>query len=165
MLFLLREEGGFDGEMLGVDYSAQSVELCRRLADSKGLGKEDGQGKQEVEFEIWDISQTQPRHDWFEAFDIVLDKGTFDAISLSADIDYEGKRVCEGYRERVECVVKQGGYVVVTSCNWTERELKSWFAGEQSGLEAVGRVEYPVFKFGGQTGQSVSTVCFKKEER
>lgn len=53
--------------------------------------------------------------------------------------------------------------VVVTSCNWTDEELNTWFCGEESILEVYGRVEYPVFKFGGQTGQSVCSVCFKKK--
>ena len=157
MLFLLREEGGFEGVMLGVDYSDASVQLCRRRMAA--LQDEIPEIK-EIAFQEWDILHSAPRQEWSGGWDVVLDKGTFDAISLSDEVDEAGRRICEGYKEKVERLVKYGGCFVVTSCNWTEEELKGWFEG--GNLEVAGRVEYPVFKFGGKTGQSISTVCFKK---
>ena len=177
MLFLLREEGGFEGRMVGIDYSAGSVALCRRLAASKGfphLNSEGGKGGGEkgergMEFTKWDILHSPPPPSWTQpGFDVVLDKGTFDAISLSAETDEHGRRVCEGYRDRVEALVRRGGVVVVTSCNWTEEELVAWFEGDednsvgQGGLEKCGRVKYPVFSFGGRQGQSVQSVVFRR---
>ena len=161
MLFLLRGEGGCRGRMIGVDYSDTSVEFCRKRRQvlQKDAKNED-EDFEEIDFEPWDIMRSSVKEDWIEGFDVVLDKGTFDAISLSEETDVEGTRTCEGYRARVEVLVKQGGYLLVTSCNWTEDELKVWFEGGQ--LKAVGRVEYPVFRFGGHTGQSISTICFRK---
>lgn len=162
MLFLLREEGKFTGRFVGVDYSSASIDLCRQLALQKGYPlRPSFDGRRSLEFAIWDIMRTPPRQEWVEGFDVVLDKGTFDAVSLSGEVDEQGRRICEGYRERVERLVKKGGYVLVTSCNWTEDELGKWFTG--GGLEVFGRVEYPIFKFGGQTGQSVCSICFKKK--
>ena len=178
MLFLLREEGGFEGRMVGFDYSGGSVELCRRVAASKGLlglgsGRDGGKGgagggRGSMEFIEWDILRSPPPPSWTEpGFDVVLDKGTFDAISLSAETDERGRRVCEGYRDRVEALVRKGGVLVVTSCNWTEEELVGWFEGGgngdgEAGLEMCGRVEYPVFRFGGGQGQSVQSVVFRR---
>ena len=161
MLFLLREEGKFAGKLVGVDYSEASIDLCRQLAIQEGYPLEPSSNGRSLEFAIWDIMRTPPRQEWVEGFDVVLDKGTFDAVSLSEEVDEQGKRICEGYRERVEMLVKKGGYVLVTSCNWTEEELAEWFTGGE--LDVFGRVEYPTFKFGGQTGQSVCSVCFKKK--
>ena len=162
MLFLLREEGRFAGRLVGVDYSEASIDLCRQLAIQKGYPHGPGSDeRRSLEFTIWDIMRTPPKQEWVEGFDVVLDKGTFDAVSLSGEVDEQERRICEGYRERVEMLVKKGGYVLVTSCNWTEEELGEWFTG--AGLEVYGRVEYPTFKFGGQTGQSVCSVCFKKK--
>lgn len=159
MLFLLRDEGGFEGRMVGVDYSEASVKLCR---GRMGALRVDEPGVNDVYFETWDILHQAPDPSWNSSgFDVVLDKGTFDAISLNEEVDAEGKRMCEGYREKVEAVVKKGGLVVVTSCNWTEEELGEWFEGGE--LEKVGRLEYPIFKFGGSTGQSISTVCFRRK--
>lgn len=137
--------------MVGVDYSPASIQLCRkRLGVLQNAGVYIG----DIAFEMWDVLKDAPLEEWRGGFDVVLDKGTFDAVSLSS----EGG---EGYRERVEPLVRAGGWLVVTSCNWTEEELGVWFGG--GGLMARGRVEYPVFRFGGGTGQSVATVCFRKE--
>lgn len=149
--------------MVGVDYSAKSVELCRRLARARGVSLGEGEG--EMEFVEWDVLRSTPLPEWVRSgFDVVLDKGTFDAVSLSAEVDGRGRRVCEGYREKVEGLVRRGGLLVVTSCNWTEEELVGWFEGGdgEGGLEVCGRVEYPVFRFGGVEGQSVQTVVFRR---
>lgn len=151
MLFRAREEGGFAGRMMGVDYSAASVELARRIMSAK-------ENMEGVEFRVWDI---MGRESWDGGvFDVVLDKGTFDAVSLSADVDERGNRVCERYRAQVEVMVKRGGVLLVTSCNWTQGELKEWFGGGE--LVYEGEVEYPRFRFGGRTGQSISSVCFRR---
>ena len=164
MLFLLREEGGFTNRLIGVDYSRSSVELCKQLAQQKGLALGSSlDGRTCIDFALWDILHSNPRPEWVEGFDVVIDKGTFDAVSLSGEVDELQRRVVEGYARRVEGLVKKGGLVVVTSCNWTEEELKTWFCGKESTLEVSGRVNYPVFKFGGHTGQSVCTICFKKK--
>ena len=176
MLFLLREQGGFEGRMVGVDYSAGSVELCRRVAALKGIllgfeggegtgeGEGEGEGEGGMEFTEWDILHAAPRPSWTRpGFDVVLDKGTFDAVSLCRETDERGRRVCEGYRDGVARLVRRGGVVVVTSCNWTEEELVGWFEGGDWGLEWCGRVEYPVFRFGGRQGQSVQSVLFRRK--
>ncbi|KAL9599363.1 MAG: hypothetical protein Q9219_003896 [cf. Caloplaca sp. 3 TL-2023] len=158
MLFLLRSEGRFIGRMLGVDYSAPSVEWAKRIAASKGYRSED------VAFAEWDIMVNTGDWVWGQ-FDVVLDKGTFDAVSLNAETDADGRRVCEGYRAKVVPMMKKGGRFLVTSCNWTEDELRKWFEGKDAvgdGLEWEGRVDYPSFSFGGVTGQSVSGMCFRR---
>lgn len=217
MLALMRKKGGFLGRMVGVDYSAQSVELARELQKSRGHSayrtdsedeeeEEDGDGaeyedsaekeKEEknvvvhgeaspIEFEEWDIlgsgavlspagaavelQDGQEGLSWFPykegGFDIVLDKGTFDAISLAGDA--KETRVCERYPEIARQLLKNGGFLIVTSCNWTEDELVKWFAGSDGAsksdrLDVWGRVEYPTFRFGGQEGQGVCTVCFQR---
>ncbi|KAL8745556.1 MAG: hypothetical protein Q9190_002322 [Brigantiaea leucoxantha] len=156
--------------MLGIDYSAQSIEFAERIAKGKGLFvpklDEEGWGRRSevqnansVEFRVWDI---MGREGWlWGQWDVVLDKGTFDAVSLNPETDNQGRRVMEGYRERVEQMIKPGGRFLVTSCNWTEEELKGWFEGGT--LVWEGRVGYPRFSFGGEQGQSVSGVCFRRK--
>lgn len=154
LLLALREEE-WEGEMVGVDYSAQSVRLANEIKGGKGEGYAD------LRFEEWDILSAQPGTWLGEGFDVVLDKGTFDAICLSQEMDAQGRRICEGYRERVEPLIKPGGRFLITSCNWTEEELREWFVG--SGLEYVDKVKYPSFTFGGKTGSSVVTLCFQRK--
>jgi SAM-dependent methyltransferase len=167
-LFRLREgveeEDGeeWGGRMLGVDYSERSVEFARRIAADKGLTE--GKGK-EVEFKWWDIMSQSPEGivldgDSEKGWDVVLDKGTFDAISLSEEKDESGRRICEGYKERVVPLIREGGIFLVTSCNWTEDELSAWFAGGE--LEYLDKIQYKSFSFGGKKGQTISSVCFRK---
>ncbi|KAK2737965.1 hypothetical protein FQN57_007319 [Myotisia sp. PD_48] len=191
MLSLLREEGGFAGPMVGVDYSPKSIELARRLcAHTAG---------EEIRFEVWDIFNATPeRIEWFpreqSGFDIVLDKGTFDAVSLSGEVvEAEGaegpggqegirtrqmskRRICEKYPAEVLKLVRRGGFFVITSCNWTETELIEWFTrkhgnpetGEgvdDDGFIVWDRIAYRKYIFGGQEGQGVCTICFRRKER
>ncbi|CAO2653147.1 Nn.00g025580.m01.CDS01 [Neocucurbitaria sp. VM-36] len=155
LLFALREEEWM-GHMVGVDYSPQSITLATSIRDAK----DPSSLYANIAFHEWDIL-TQPPGAWLASgFDVVLDKGTFDAICLSQDTDAQGRRICEGYREKVEPLVKRGGRFLITSCNWTEEELRGWFGGGELVFE--GKVKYPSFTFGGQTGSSVVTLCFKR---
>ncbi|KAJ5266687.1 hypothetical protein N7478_009495 [Penicillium angulare] len=211
MLALLQKRGGYTGRMVGVDYSAQSVELARELQRTRGhsayhSGSEDeedesseegdedqevqGEGSESetspIQFEEWDIlsstatlspngspvalsksPEEEGKLPWFPykegGFDIVLDKGTFDAISLADNA--KETNVCERYPSIVRRLLRNGGYLIVTSCNWTEEELVKWFTsvdGDGDKLGVWGRVEYPRFRFGGAEGQGVCTVCFQR---
>ncbi len=57
-------------------------------------------------------------------YDICLDKGTYDAVSLDPS-DAKTKR--EMYRRNVKYLLRPGGLFILTSCNWTEKELKEFF--------------------------------------
>ena len=140
--------------MVGVDYSTQSVTLANSIRDTKDESYAD------ITFDDWDILSQSPAAWLASGFDVVLDKGTFDAICLSQETDAQGRRICEGYRAKVEPLVKKGGRFLITSCNWTEEELRGWFDGGE--LKYEGKVKYPSFTFGGKTGSSVVTLCFKR---
>ena len=189
-LFALRR-AGWAGPMVGVDYSPESVDLARIIWKEKT--REDGDAtesndestsdeeeesksarvtpsREAISFYTHDIlSPISPS--WLppDGYDVVLDKGTFDAISLSAEIDSKGKRICEGYALAVKSLVKRGGMLLVTSCNWTEEELEEWIVGtdkrnrEEDRFEVCGRVPYHRFKFGGVEGQSVVGVAFRRK--
>ncbi|PWY91064.1 hypothetical protein BO70DRAFT_425974 [Aspergillus heteromorphus CBS 117.55] len=139
-------------------------------AEGQDRGEDESKGEEKkaedtnIRFEEWDIlhsdntttttTTSNEKPDWFPhakgGFDIVLDKGTFDAVSLSDEVvEDQGKsgetgaasasgkkiqrRVCERYPGIVRGLVRRGGFVVVTSCNWTEEELVSWFTNSESG--------------------------------
>lgn len=163
MLFTLREgededgEGKWEGLMVGVDYSPASVELARKIGEQRGL-------EPAVRFEEWDLLGAEPG-DWLgSGFDAVLDKGTFDAISLMPQTEGQ-EHSCETYRRKVEPLIKKGGLLVLTSCNWTKEELFSWFTpeGGNNALEYFAEAKYPSYTFGGQTGQSIVTVAFRRK--
>ena len=166
LLFALRDED-WTGRALGVDYSPKSIALARQIAATKQAEAEEEDPSTLVEFEEWDVINgtfsTVLNGKQADGWDVVLDKGTFDAICLSDEKDDQGRRLCEGYRDRVLQLVKKGGIFLVTSCNWTETELKTWFERRDAEkFEVVGKVEYRTFTFGGAKGQTISTLCFRK---
>ncbi|KAH6671536.1 S-adenosylmethionine-dependentmethyltransferase [Plectosphaerella plurivora] len=197
LLFALRDDGWRTGRMLGVDYSARSVELARQIARARKEGhrpakKNDDDDEEEtsdeeeddtpmegveeeketeIEFAEWDVLRGSYEVPLSGAqssgWDVVLDKGTFDAICLSDEKDAAtGARACEGYKARVLRLVRPGGLFLVTSCNWTEEELGRWFqgpAGDVGSFAQVDRINYPSFQFGGAKGQTISTLCFRRE--
>ncbi|KAK7747115.1 Protein-lysine N-methyltransferase efm4 [Diatrype stigma] len=132
----------------------------KRVTEEEGKGeKKEGEGEGEVEFQLHDIlhdpptrllSGKQARGSGGKGggWDVVLDKGTFDAVSLSSEeipvtitvantttttaaaaprTRTKMMRICEAYPRRVLPLVRAGGLLVVTSCNWTEEELRRWF--------------------------------------
>jgi len=58
------------------------------------------------------------------SYDIVLDKGTYDAICLNP-VDAQKQR--RTYHEAISRLVRSGGLFIVTSCNWTQAELLQQF--------------------------------------
>jgi SAM-dependent methyltransferase len=153
LLFALREDE-WTGAMVGVDYAPQSIRLAEEIKASKGEEYED------IQFFEWDLLGAEPGSWLGEGFDVVLDKGTFDAICLAQETDAQGRRICEGYREKVEALIKPGGRFLITSCNWTEEEVRGWFDVEGGALVYESKAKYPSFTFGGKTGTSVCTLCF-----
>lgn len=182
LLFELRQ-AGWDGVMVGVDYSKKSVELAQQIGLVKAMERakldqddeneeddfeasddedEDGRSIQPVHFYEYDLYNPTPiRNAPAQGFDVVLDKGTFDAISLSQETAQDGRRICEQYREKMLPLLRKEGYFLITSCNWTEDELKAWFEVEDVFM-TCDRIEYPSFTFGGKKGSSVVTLCFQK---
>ncbi|EAQ91211.1 hypothetical protein CHGG_03146 [Chaetomium globosum CBS 148.51] len=140
MLFALRDEG-WGGRLVGVDYSERSVELARAVgvsrregrggeedgeAEGEGQGVGETQGEREVEFKVWDVlngplSEVEAVPGGTAGWDVVLDKGTFDAVSLSGERDGQGAADLRGL-----------------CCNWTEAELRDWFETKTRPTEAGG---------------------------
>lgn len=58
-------------------------------------------------------------------FDVCIDKGTFDAISLNPDNTKEGKIL---YIQALKDALKDQGLFSITSCNWTKEQLLVQFS-------------------------------------
>jgi len=59
------------------------------------------------------------------SYDVVLDKGTYDAICMNP-IDAQIQR--SKYHEAVSRLICSGGLFIITSCNWTQAELLQHFS-------------------------------------
>jgi EEF1A lysine methyltransferase 2 len=174
-LFSLRAEGGYTGTLVGIDYSEQSIQLATKL---KNKYASDGETVQlsvnDMTFDVFNLLSDSPHEaSWWprtdQGFDLVLDKGTFDAVSLSSETttadDGSERALCDVYPQKALAFIKPGGYLLVTSCNWTEDELIKWFTTTvemRHQLTVVNKIKYKVFQFGGHQGQGVASVCFQR---
>jgi len=162
-LLLALVEAGYDPHRVtGIDYSLDAVKLARSVAESRGAA--------DISFHACDFLHDDappPAHaspdDRQDVWDLLLDKGTYDAIAL-AKKDENGHSPAASYPERVARLLKPGGYFLITSCNFTEDELQSNFATPETGLMYHSRIQYPTFTFGGKSGSICSSVAFRKHE-
>ncbi|KAF9048671.1 S-adenosyl-L-methionine-dependent methyltransferase [Panaeolus papilionaceus] len=157
LLFGLLEAGYDASTLFGIDYSAGAVKLAKEIAETK-------QGE-DVTFHECDFLTQDPPSPFSDAatvvWDLILDKGTYDAIALGPK-DSEGHSPAKHYPERMARLLKPGGHFLITSCNFTEDELKTAFRSPELGLEYHSRIQHPTFSFGGHTGSIVSSVAFRK---
>ncbi|XP_071451000.1 EEF1A lysine methyltransferase 2 isoform X2 [Hetaerina americana] len=101
-------------DLTGVDYSQNAIELATSIAKSQGVS---------INYQVWDLLSGEEVFEK-EKFMIALDKGTYDAISLSPDDSAQCRRK---YIEKVKDILKPNGLLLITSCNWTEEELRTSF--------------------------------------
>ncbi|XP_068637398.1 uncharacterized protein [Aristolochia californica] len=162
---VLLQELGKEGfcDMTGTDYSEAAIDLARNLAVRGGFTN--------INFLVDDILETKLERQ----FQLVVDKGTLDAIGLHPDGTL--RRIM--YWESVSRLLTPGGVLVITSCNSTKDELVQEvvnFNQKKIGELDAGDVEtqrgpspfryldhvqsYPTFMFGGLVGSRVATVAF-----
>ncbi|WFC96347.1 N-acetylphosphatidylethanolamine-hydrolyzing phospholipase D [Malassezia brasiliensis] len=144
--------------MCGVDYSSASIDLARAIAKNRGNGCET------IVFDEADlrdhqrVARLKQEANAGEGWDIVCDKGTFDAV-------LHGKLPVDLYVEAVVQLTRREsterpGIFFITSCNFTQDELERKFVPAGFAVEHV--VPAPTFMFGGQKGSTVTTVAFRR---
>ncbi|XP_038846480.1 EEF1A lysine methyltransferase 2 isoform X1 [Salvelinus namaycush] len=131
--------------LTGIDYSAASVKLARSVLQTEDFSN--------VEVKEVDFLSCSGE---LRGFDVCIDKGTFDAISLNPENTEEGK-AC--YIQSLRGALKEEGLFVITSCNWTKEQLLQMF---NQGFDFVKELPTPHFQFGGKTGNSVTAIIFKR---
>ena len=146
-----------------MDYSLAAVKLAEKYAEEEGVS-----GIEFGDADIFDVEALLGR--FGGQVQVVLDKGTFDAISLMPSENLEEKggamrqrdhKALAKYLASVERLLVSGGTLLITSCNWTETELEKLFAPH---FDVQDRIQHPVFEFGGIRGQAVSTLALQKRQ-
>lgn len=149
--------------MTGIDYSENAALL------GKSLFAHHASGSGECKFVPVDF--LDPNHStWFREspkFDLLVDKGTFDAISLKPTEGIESssrtetiRGLASTFKDSLQRLFEDSDSArfVITSCNWTKEELTVLFAPE---FEVVQQIDHPSFSFAGSSGQVVTTLIFK----
>ncbi|ODV79836.1 uncharacterized protein CANTADRAFT_48903 [Suhomyces tanzawaensis NRRL Y-17324] len=169
LLFQLHEdlEEEYEGQrelkfgFTGVDYSPDSVEFSREIAAKK---------YPESSFSFDQVDLLAKHNNTFlldhkQQFDILLDKGTLDAIALNQDPlpDFEGKIGMDAYADQVSQLMHSNSILLITSCNFTEEELIQIITSNKSNsLSVWGKINYPSFQFGGAKGSTICSIAFIK---
>jgi SAM-dependent methyltransferase len=117
VLFAMVEAGYDASRLTGIDYSQGSVDLSIAIAKQRD---EDDAEHAHVIFAVCDFLDPEspvppPRGESTSngVWDLVLDKGTFDAISLM-DEDEQGIAPLERYVPRVARLLRPGGHFLIT---------------------------------------------------
>ncbi|OJA13625.1 hypothetical protein AZE42_03975 [Rhizopogon vesiculosus] len=161
LLFALAGKASYPAQrLMGIDYSEGAVQLAQSVGRSRHLAA--------VTFRVCDFLQEDPpllpdnhKTDGIGTWDLILDKGTYDAIALM-EKDENGKVPVEGYPMRIAKLLNPGGHFLITSCNFTEAELQTKFITGETGLLYHSRIQHPTISFGGSTGSACSSVAFTK---
>merc|ERR1712156_867642 len=148
-------EAGFHN-VDGVDYSQHAIDLAKKLAQDSDID--------DVNFFQCDILSQPLEEELLNKYKVCVDKGTYDAISLCKDNASEMRKL---YRSAVHQMLsvsektgQSAGLFFITSCNWTEDELKTFFSTHFS-VKTV--LPTPKFQFGGVTGSTVTSIVFEKK--
>ena len=99
-------EAGYKN-LVGIDYSPSSIELSNAIALQRGIAA--------VKFVVCDVLTQEVPTEEEQRFGLILDKGTYDAISLSDEV-VEGKELRELYPARIARLLQPGGIFLITSC-------------------------------------------------
>uniref|UniRef100_UPI00398EF49D EEF1A lysine methyltransferase 2 isoform X2 n=1 Tax=Pristiophorus japonicus TaxID=55135 RepID=UPI00398EF49D len=133
--------------LTGIDDSSSAVKFAKAIAEKEEVLS--------LKLQVADFLHPFPN---LSQYEICVDKGTFDVISLSPDHPAERQNF---YRQSLHRVLKNGGLFLITSCNWTKEELVNHF---REGFEMLQELPTPKFQFGGKSGNSVTVLVFKRKE-
>lgn len=134
----------------GVDYSQPCIDLAVAIAR---------QQKKQIKYWCCDILKDNNKTIQQFMYDLVLDKGTFDAIALMPTSDDGEPHPHQKYGQIVANMLQPNGMLLISSVNWTEQELIELLAHH---FAFHSRIQYPTFRFGVKTGQTVTTVAFRR---
>ncbi|ORZ19313.1 S-adenosyl-L-methionine-dependent methyltransferase, partial [Absidia repens] len=159
LLLALADEGFRD--LTGIDYSSSAITLAQSVAKERE--------REDIDYCTVDFVKGEGDDTWehgkkAQAYQLVLDKGTFDAISLHPDQERAKAEGKPGPRESYVSSVynlmdkNSNSVLLITSCNWTMDELINHFGNY---FRYSSHVKYPTFSFGGQTGSKICTVAFE----
>ncbi|XP_045164692.2 EEF1A lysine methyltransferase 2-like [Mercenaria mercenaria] len=148
MCIELRKRGFL--QLTGVDYSDLAITLSKSVAKSEGF--------EDIKFTTGDLITEQrpnPCTCLTRKYKVVLDKGTYDAVSLMPGDSVAARKQ---YLQTVKEIMGAESLFSITSCNWTKEQLLDFFK-EDFKLEA--QIPFRTFQFGGQTGSTVTSLLFK----
>ncbi|CAD5209644.1 unnamed protein product [Bursaphelenchus okinawaensis] len=144
----------------GVDYSEAAIKLARECIEKDESLKESSSFPIHIPLEVADLTSPSTLPESLkEEFDVLIDKGTWDAMSLgNADV----KKYIQCHFALYNKLVTADHYFIIVSCNFTVEELVKLFTkdGDYCMVEELPNTN--TFSFGGKAGKTTSGVVFKR---
>jgi hypothetical protein len=139
---------------LGIDYSENAIKLASMIREF--LKTEEGEpdifNSPSLELSFGSIDILHVNSKIIGTFDCIIDKGTFDSISLMKEAE-EYKII---YLNNILSLMKSNSMFLITSCNWTKEEIVSFFSPS---LAYYQHIPYREFSFQNQKGSVVCTIA------
>eukprot|EP00105_Crassostrea_gigas_P016275 XP_011433606.1 PREDICTED: protein-lysine N-methyltransferase mettl10 [Crassostrea gigas] len=135
--------------LTGVDYSEGAVQLARSIADKKEVAC--------IDYQVADLIADDCTRKYTcltRQYKLVIDKGTYDAISLIPGDDIKTR---QAYLKTVRQILSSDGVFVITSCNWTKEQLLHFW---ETDFKLFKTIPTPSFQFGGKKGSTVTSLVF-----
>ncbi|XP_029637949.2 EEF1A lysine methyltransferase 2 isoform X1 [Octopus sinensis] len=135
--------------LTGLDYSENAVNFAKAVAKNKNINH--------ITFEVADLLEKDCNAISLQKkYQVCHDKGTFDAISLMPG---QFEHFKNAYVAAVGQILVDSGIFIITSCNWTEKQLLEHFKGDFHLKEVI---PSPSFQFGGLSGSKYTTLVLIK---
>ncbi|KRY31574.1 Protein bicaudal D -like protein 1 [Trichinella spiralis] len=133
--------------LTGIDYSDSAIQLAQAKANREKLNQ--------IHFQNLDLMiNSENLHN---KFDVILDKGTFDVISLREDAE-KAVPVYISNVTRYYCRKSNlPRLFFIASCNNTRTELINYF---ETNFEIMDEEHFSTINFGGKTGTTLTCVIF-----
>lgn len=144
-MFLIELSNNGYRNLHGLDYSEDAIKLAQFIAIKHNFTN--------IKYSTCNILENLEG-----TYDVIHDKGTYDAISLNKN----AKEYRMRYLENVEKSLNDQGFFIITSCNWTRNELDLHFCKHFSCVDVLPTKQ---FQFGGKTGNVVTSVAYKKIQK
>ncbi|CAG9864451.1 unnamed protein product [Phyllotreta striolata] len=128
--------------LTGIDYSDSAIKLAKEIAEKQALS---------ITYFACDILKGIR-----DCYEIIHDKGTYDAVSLSENPKENRLKYIDSVHESLA----DKGLLIVTSCNWTQNELNKHFEDK---FNLYNVIPTPQFKFGGKVGNVVTSCVYQKK--
>lgn len=167
MILIELAQEGFNN-LTGIDYSSHAIELAKNVAKDQDVNitYKEFDLLMNNDDKLQELGQFFVVHDkgkkktnFFNFFQNMLQNfvaGTYDAISLHPDNSKE-KRTA--YIDNLYKLLENDGFMIMTSCNWTQSELENSFKNK---FVKHSVIPTPSFQFGGQIGNVFTSLVFKK---
>jgi SAM-dependent methyltransferase len=154
-LLLKLSKLGFAKGLHGMDYSEKSLELAREIISDKSLKYPDI-GAITLFQDDLKLPKNENLELGFTNFDLIHDKGTFDAFMSSKTNN------SEEYIKYIISISRKysnNSVFIITSCNFSKSELISFFTQPYFVLQS--EIPHKTFTYGGQIGQPVTTLIYE----